>query len=453
MTSTLAACALAFAACGGDDDDGRRTETSASTQTQTTAQRGPLEDVEPRAAKPNIVGGDAPLAEFVTRSADDAVNYFEEVFAANGIEYLSAEITVVEKVGEFCGQPFDPEDYPIYNCWGPTTTDIALSGPRLDRLRTSAGDGAVAFLAAYAVAADAIDQIVRSEGTNMPPDDVLAHQTACFVGAWIRNVGDRRLLEAGDEREFALQAIRMVSPTAPKSALGALQDGYDDGIVVCRPASRPATTPTVGASLPRDVPRKAAAPNIKGADGDIESVAKRFSREAIEYFDKVFSQNAKTFRHPEVVVVTSPTETACGSFDPMKQGVFMCFGADGDRLSLGAPYLERARDEAGDAAAVFLIGYALGLSAYDQLTGDRVAKGTAKADEEFIHAAACLAGAWNKWMTQESLLEDGDEQELLRLAEQFIPGQTEEGVSLGQDIVAGGFIKGSRACTEQEANG
>jgi hypothetical protein len=118
---------------------------------------------------------------------------------------------------------------------------------------------------------------------------------------------------------------------------------------------------------------------------------------------------------------------------------------------MGGPYLERARDQGGDTAAVFLIGYGLALSAYDQLTGDRLAKG-GKVDEEFVHASACLAGAWNKWMTKKRLFEAGDEEELLKLAAEIIPGQTEEGVSLGQDIVAAGYLNGSGACTPQETN-
>jgi predicted metalloprotease len=211
------------------------------------------------------------------------------------------------------------------------------------------------------------------------------------------------------------------------------------------------TTERAGALLEKDVQPKAAAPNVKGAGDDIRTVATKFAGEAAEYLDKVFEQNGKTYRRPQLIVADAPAQDACGAFDPEKQGVFLCFSPDSDRLTMGAQYLERAREEAGDAAAVFLIGYGVSLSGYDQLTGDRLAKG-GTIDEEFVHAAACLAGAWNRWMTKQRLFEEGDEQELLKLAERLIPGQTEEGVSLGQDIVAAGFLKGASACTTQEGN-
>jgi hypothetical protein len=193
-----------------------------------------LKDVEPRSAKPNIVGSDAPLAEFLTRTGDDVVNYFEEVFAANGLPYAVAEIDVVEQRREFCGRPFDPEEYLIYRCGSPTGTGIALSGPRIGRIRDRSGDAAAAFIAAFGVAIDASDQIAEEEGGEPPPPDVVARQNACFVGAWIRNIGDRRLLEAGDDQEIAAAAVEMVSPQAPRSALQAVQDGYDKGIGRCR---------------------------------------------------------------------------------------------------------------------------------------------------------------------------------------------------------------------------
>jgi hypothetical protein len=233
LAGALATCALALAACG-DDDEAGKTTTGGATEARTTAQVGPLEDVEPRAARPNIVGGDAPLAEFATRTGDDAVNYFEEVFAASGVPYAVAEIDLVEGPREVCGQPFDPEQYLIYRCASPTSTLIALSGPRLERIRAGGGDAAVAFIAGFAVAIDASDQIVTEEGGPPPPPDELARQNACFVGAWIRNVGERRLLEAGDDKEIATAAVQMVSPQAPRSALEAVQDGYDQGIARCR---------------------------------------------------------------------------------------------------------------------------------------------------------------------------------------------------------------------------
>lgn len=204
-----------------------------------------------------------------------------------------------------------------------------------------------------------------------------------------------------------------------------------------------------GPLLANDAPRRAAEPNLVGADRAIEEVAKDFSGRAMEYFDLVFEQNGKTFRRPGVVVVDTPTDTACGAFDPGQRGYLLCLSSAGDRITYGGPYLDRVRSQLGDTGAVFLIGYGVALAAYDQLTGDRLAKRELpKPDEQFIHSSVCLTGAWNGWLLKKELVEPGDEEELLKFAERFASGRTVENVSLGQDIVARGFIGGSRACTE-----
>ena len=215
--------------------------------------------------------------------------------------------------------------------------------------------------------------------------------------------------------------------------------------------TRTTATTEARALLPDDIPPRAAAPNIKGADAEMSEVATKFGTDAVGFFTAVFEQNQKPYREPSIVPAETPTETCGKPFDPQKQGYFLCFSEAGDRLTLGVPFLERVRNEYGDSGAVFLIGYGVALSAYDQLTGDRLAKG-GKLDQQFAEFAVCLVGAWNRWMTKDRLLEPGDEEELLKVTADFLPGQTPEGVSLGQDVYAAGFTKGSRGCIEPEGS-
>ena len=227
--AALAACALVAAGCGGgDDDDATRTAA------RTTAEGGTLKaDVEPRANRPNIRGGDAPIEEFVDRVSGDVINYFEQAFTANGLPYEVAEVRVVKQAERFCGQHFDPRFQLYFYCWIPTTTAMAISGPRIEAVRLKAGDAGAAFLTAFVVAMDANAKLGPNPwapNSNVGPE--FDQQATCFVGAWIRNVNDRQLLDAGDLAEVE-EGVGLIAGTRTVNQR-ALELGYNEGITQCR---------------------------------------------------------------------------------------------------------------------------------------------------------------------------------------------------------------------------
>jgi predicted metalloprotease len=101
-------------------------------------------------------------------------------------------------------------------------------------LRSTSGDGEVAFLAGYAAAIDANDQLSGNPLAGGP--DALTskfHERAvCFTGAWIRNLAERQLLDAGDDQELA-RAAETFAPygDVPRQML---QLGYDEGAAACQ---------------------------------------------------------------------------------------------------------------------------------------------------------------------------------------------------------------------------
>jgi predicted metalloprotease len=232
---TIAAGVLAtaslFAAGCGDDDSG----SSSSGSTATTAAKAKaLTDVAPRAAKANVVGGDAPIGEFARNAAGDAVNYWTAVFEKSGVTYAQPSVNVLETVGDNgCGEDFDPDAKPFFLCAEEGAgTKISLGGSGLDGLRTSNGDAAVVFLAGLAVALDANDQlsgnpIVNGQGFS---DEFVAEAT-CFVGAWIRNLDDRKILEAGDDAEILDAAGKAIDATVGPDQI---KEGFTNGVSACQ---------------------------------------------------------------------------------------------------------------------------------------------------------------------------------------------------------------------------
>jgi predicted metalloprotease len=231
MLRPLAACLLAagalFAAgCGDDDssDSGSTSETSAKA----------LTDVEPRASKPNIAGGNAPIEELMSNAAGDASNYFNDVFTNSNLTYEAPDVQVVAQQTDSCNGPFDPSSMSISLCAAEGGSTIYLGGPRLDQIRTDKGDGAAVFLAGFSVAADANDQLSGRPIANGEQADGAFYQTAaCFTGAWIRNLADRTILEAGDDQEILGLAAEFIDQD-PNVGPAAVQNGYQNGAGACQ---------------------------------------------------------------------------------------------------------------------------------------------------------------------------------------------------------------------------
>ena len=142
----LAATALlGVAGCGDDDDekDSAGTTTTATTATgeaQASAEGGTLKDVEPRSAKPNIAGGNAPIEEFSTNAANDAGNYWEQVFQNSQLPYARPAVEVATGTVETgCDQQFDSTQLPFYLCADPAGPSTRL--PRRADARAGALGG------------------------------------------------------------------------------------------------------------------------------------------------------------------------------------------------------------------------------------------------------------------------------------------------------------------------
>jgi predicted metalloprotease len=185
----LATIALLASGCGDD-------EKKSSKQ---------LTDVAPRTAKANIVGGDAPIAEFAEKMAIDAMKYWSGVFAASKIDYVQPNLTVATAPATNpCGNDYLPDGaQAVYICSKDGKGYLFLGAPALDALRTSNGDGAAAFAVGVDVAFDVVDQLSgRPLAVAEPhPDAAFVSRTACFTGSWIRHLSDQQILEEGDGAE------------------------------------------------------------------------------------------------------------------------------------------------------------------------------------------------------------------------------------------------------------
>ena len=232
MATGLVAClALVAAGCGDDDKSDSGTTASASAK--------PLTDVAPRTSKANIVGGNAAIEEFVQKAASDAISYWGDVFTKSGLQYSTPSAQVLAQAADNgCGGQFDPTTQAFFFCaseGGPAK--LVFGGPKMDAIRTSNGDGGVAFLAGWAVALDVTDQVSGSPvaKTGQAPPGFL-ETSACFTGAWIRNLADRQLLESGDDQEILTIAGQALGGDATVSA-DLVKKGYNEGVGACQSGS------------------------------------------------------------------------------------------------------------------------------------------------------------------------------------------------------------------------
>ena len=239
-----ATAALGVAGCGDDDESkgasgSSTTATTATTEAKASAEGGTIKDVEPRTAKPNVAGGNAPIEEFSTNAANDAGNYWEQVFENSQLPYARPTVDVATSTVETgCGQQFDPAKLPFYLCAdaaGPST--VTLGAPLLEQARSEVGDAGVAFLAGYGMALDANDQLSgKPIGNGETVDEAFQQVAACFTGAWIRNLNDRELLEAGDDEEVLALAAQFVPGGGDDPAFGrkVVASGFNNGGETCQ---------------------------------------------------------------------------------------------------------------------------------------------------------------------------------------------------------------------------
>ena len=231
-----ASAALVAAGCGDDDDDNKSDTGGATTEQQSSAEGGALNDVEPRSAKPNLVGGSAPITEYAQQIGDDAIAYWEQVFQKSSLPYAKPTVAVLTSPGDNgCGGQLDPAKQPFFLCASAQGSKITLGGPVLDQIRTSNGDGAVAFLAGFGVALDTNDQLSGGPiSSGQQVDDVFIQRAACFTGAWVRNLADRSVLEQGDDAEVLSLAGQFVPGSSADISKSIITLGFNEGAAACQ---------------------------------------------------------------------------------------------------------------------------------------------------------------------------------------------------------------------------
>jgi predicted metalloprotease len=238
---TIAIClaasvALVAAGCGDDDDD--TTDTGASTQQEqpASAEGGTLKDVEPRTSKPNIVGGNAPIDQFITTYANDAISYWEAVFQNSQLPYRKPTAKVLMQAGDDgCGGQFDPVQRPLFFCASQQGSTLTYGGPFLDNVRNTTGDAAVAFVAGFGIAEDTNDQLSGNPvSSGQTPDQTFFQVAGCFTGAWIKNLADKSLLEAGDDQEILNLAVQAVPGATADVSKQIVLIGYNEGPAACQ---------------------------------------------------------------------------------------------------------------------------------------------------------------------------------------------------------------------------
>lgn len=226
LASSLTVLVLGIAGCGDDEESGAATP-SANTSAKA------LKDIEPRATKPNIVGGNAPIAELLNNAAGDAVGYWGQVFQNSNLPYAQPKLNIASSVSDDgCGGQFDPSQRPFFLCAGDTASQINLSAPAMDQIRSAAGDAAVVFLSGLWVAVDTNDQLSGrplSQGGQI--DAQFATTSGCFTGAWIRNLADRQILEAGDDQEVLKTAEQAIGQGIGAQAV---INGFNNGVSACQ---------------------------------------------------------------------------------------------------------------------------------------------------------------------------------------------------------------------------
>jgi predicted metalloprotease len=241
MVCLAVSAALALSACGDDDDDkkdsGQSTTTTATQQEQQgTAEGATLTDVEPRSAKPNLAGGDAPIDEFINKYVQDAQAYWTQVFQNSNAQYRPPNVTVATQATPTdCDKEFDPSAGPgVFYCAAEQGADLFYGPAFLDGLRGEAGDGGVAFLVGYGVALDANNQVAGNPvGTGKEVGGDFVNLAGCFTGAWIRNLHDREILEDGDDAEILELAGQFLGEDATVGKKAVIL-GHDEGVGACQ---------------------------------------------------------------------------------------------------------------------------------------------------------------------------------------------------------------------------
>jgi hypothetical protein len=236
--------------------------------------------------------------------------------------------------------------------------------------------------------------------------------------------------------------------TAMAVASGCGDDEEEQAGTTPATATTAQTTPAER-TLTTNVPPRAAAPNIAGGEGRIGAFVERYAADAVGYWAEAFGASGVPYRRPTVAVVARPGDSGCNRpFDPAKEPYFLCAGSNGSRLLFGAQTLDGVRSENGDAGVLFLAGYGAALDAFDQLNGNRLAGGE-PVSESYVQGGVCFTGAWVGNLGMKTPLDEDDDDELLALAERFVPGDTELGVSLGRDLMALGVRRGPVACLDE----
>ena len=225
-----AAAAGLLGGCGEDGDSA-----DGAPAANTPAAGAVLRDVEPRALQSNIRGGEEPIADLTLRAAEDSVRYWKRVFRANGFTYAVPKLQVLRRRGnDGCGGVLDPAQRPLFLCARRAGSVVSFGAPMLHELRETAGDAAVVFLVGFGVALDTNDQLTGGTVAETGTIDARFEQTAaCFTGAWIRNLADRKILAAGDDQEV-LAAAEAFVPGGESAGSEAVKDGYNDGTRACQ---------------------------------------------------------------------------------------------------------------------------------------------------------------------------------------------------------------------------
>jgi hypothetical protein len=238
VATALCACVLGVAACGDDDDDDGGGSTAASTQESPSA--GPQtfsETLPPASSKPNVVGGNAPIDQFALNVFSQASAYWSELATANNIPYPPLTAAYLSQPGEACGQPFDPASRLSFLCANTQTGgQVTYSLPQLDQIRTEGGDAAAAFALGWTPAVD-INNFVSGNDpiANNQLTDAFWNRTACFEGSWVKWLGDKQILEAGDSQEIDAEVLKTVPGAAPPELkMAAVKFGYDNGPGGCQ---------------------------------------------------------------------------------------------------------------------------------------------------------------------------------------------------------------------------
>jgi uncharacterized protein len=229
----LAVVALAAAGCGSSDDTTGSTSSAASTVATTATTREPAPNIEgdevsrlpraPEATEPGRLAGPTDASEertFLTSVFNDAQALWQREFAAAGIEYAPARLTIfMDEVHSACGT----QSASVGPFYCPADHGVYLDTRFFDALGQSVGVRLGAFARAYVVAHEmghhvqvllGITGRVRAADQQDPAGTNarsvrLELQADCFAGIWKHATYERGQLTANDF-EDALRAAAVV---------------------------------------------------------------------------------------------------------------------------------------------------------------------------------------------------------------------------------------------------